>query len=231
MLFSAAGLTAVSSRVEIVLMGQAKIDSLENVATCVSLHMRELPNTWIIPAYYSLSARENELLVHWLLRTSDEDVRYRLAKFLLDPRISERIDLVIIDTPPRLTAATINALCVSTHLIVPTKYDRLSAEAVGPFLNAVRKLKNHINPGLEFAGVIGMMTRQQSRLSTDEESSFNLIRQQVAAVWPQNPHIYKRHIPNRAAFARTAGRAIAYLEDEEIRQLVNELGQEIRSRM
>jgi hypothetical protein len=114
---------------------------------------------------------------------------------------------------------------------VPTKYDRLSAEAVGPFLNAVRKLKTHINPGLEFAGVIGMMTRQQSRLSADEASSFNLIQQQVAAVWPQNPHIYGRHIPNRAAFARAAGRTIAYLEDNDVRQLVNELGQEIRSRM
>jgi cellulose biosynthesis protein BcsQ len=231
MVFSAAGLTAVSSRVEIILMGQAQIDSLENVATCVSLNLPGLPNTWIIPAYYSLSARENELLVHWLLRTSGEDVRYRLARFLLDDRIRERIDLVIIDTPPRLTAATINALCASTHLIVPTKYDRLSAEAVGPFLNAVRKLKTHINPGLEFAGVIGMMTRQQSRLSADEASSFNLIQQQVAAVWPQNPHIYGRHIPNRAAFARAAGRTIAYLEDNDVRQLVNELGQEIRSRM
>jgi chromosome partitioning protein len=231
MVFSAAGLTAVSSRVEFILMGQAQIDSLEKVATSVSLNLPSLPNTWIIPAYYSLSARENELLVHWLLRTSGEDVRYRLAKFLRDDRIRERIDLVIIDTPPRLTAATINALCASTHLIVPTKYDKLSAEAVGPFLNAVRKLKGHTNPDLKFAGVIGMMTRQQSRLSADEESAFDLIQQQVAAVWPQNPHIYNRHIPNRAAFTRAAGRTIAYLEDDDVRQMVNELGQEIRARM
>ena len=231
MVFSAAGLTAVSSRVEIILMGKTQIQSLENVATCVSLNLPSLPNTWIIPAYYSLSARENELLVHWLLRTSAEDVRYRLAKFLLDDRIRERIDVVILDTPPRLTAATINALCASTHLIVPTKYDRLSAEAVGPFLYAVRKLKTHINPGLEFSGVVGTMTRQQGRLSVDEESALKLIQQQVAAVWPQNPHIYRRHIPNRAAFARAAGHTIAYLEDTEVRQMVNELGQEIRARM
>src|SRR5262249_16875593 len=111
MVFSAAGQTAVSSRVEIVLMGQAEIQSLESVRTCVSLHLPESPNTWIIPSYYSLSARENELLVHWLLRMSGEDVRYRLARFLLDSRIRDRVDVVIIDTPPRLTAATVNALC------------------------------------------------------------------------------------------------------------------------
>jgi cellulose biosynthesis protein BcsQ len=231
MVFSAAGLTTVSSQVEIILMGQAQIDRLENVATCISLQLPKLPNTWIIPAYYSLSARENELLVQWLLRSGEGDVRYRLAKFLLDDRIRDRIDLVIIDTPPRLTTATVNALAASTHLIVPTRYDKLSAEAVGPFLNAVRKLKNFINPGLEFSGVIGMMTRRQDKLAADEEGAFDFIKQQVTSVWPQNPHIFTRHIPHKAAFARAAGRSIAYLEDNEVRQLVNELGQELRARM
>ncbi len=231
MMFSAAGRTDVLSQVEAILDGLAQPGNLANVASYISLQLPKLPNTWIIPGYYSLAARENQIMVQWISSAAIDDVRYRLARFLLDDRIRQQIDLVILDTPPRLTAGTVNALCASTHLLVPTKLDRLSAEAVGPFLNAVKNLKNQVNPSMEFVGVVGTMTQQQHRLSAVEANALELIRGQLEKVWPQNPHTFNRHIPQKAAFARAAGQTIAYLEDKEIRQFIHELGQEIRSRM
>ncbi len=231
MVLSAAGRTDVPSKIEAILDGAIQPGDFMNVASNISLQLPNLPNTWLVPAYYSLAARENQIMVQWILNATGEDVRYRLARFLLDDRIREEFDLIILDTPPRLTTATVNAICASTHLLVPTKLDKLSAEAVGPFLNAVMKLKNHINPSLEFAGVVGTMTQQQGKLSTDEEHALQLIRQQIGEVWPQNPYIYERHIPQRAAFVRAAGLNIAYLGDREVRGLINELGRELRSRV
>lgn len=57
-------------------------------------------------------------MIQWLLRQTDDDLRYRLARVLLDDDIGKKFDIVLIDAPPRLTTATINALCASTHVLV-----------------------------------------------------------------------------------------------------------------
>ena len=71
--------------------------------------------------------------------------------------MGDEFDVALIDAPPRLTAATINGFCASTHLLVPTVYDKLSAEAVGTFLNGVRTLKNALNTQIDLLGVVGTL--------------------------------------------------------------------------
>jgi hypothetical protein len=82
---------------------------------------------WTVPAYYDLAQAENRVLVEWLLPLSDfdllswllrlfglkppqaprsrKDVRYLLAEALLDPHVQRDYDLIIIDSPPRLTTS------------------------------------------------------------------------------------------------------------------------------
>jgi AAA domain len=79
--------------------------------------------------------------------------------------VSDTFDIALIDTPPRLTAGTINALCSSTHLLIPTVFDKLSAEAVGTFVKGVHVLQTHLNPMIELLGV-GTLTYQQAELRT-----------------------------------------------------------------
>jgi cellulose biosynthesis protein BcsQ len=74
---------------------------------------------------------ETRLLIQWLSGEVDGDVRYGLARSLLDPAIQKRFHRVIIDAPPRMTTGFVNALCASTHLVVPFVLDTLSAERVG----------------------------------------------------------------------------------------------------
>jgi cellulose biosynthesis protein BcsQ len=63
-----------------------------------------------------------------LLRTAD--VRYTLAKILHSDIVQRAFDLIIIDCPRRLTTLKIQALCAGSHLLVPTIFDRTSAQAV-----------------------------------------------------------------------------------------------------
>jgi cellulose biosynthesis protein BcsQ len=68
--------------------------------------------------------------------------------------------VVIIDTPPRLTAGTVNALCVSTDVLIPTVVDTTSIDAVMGFAYAVRKFRQQYNAKLDVSGIIPSLTFQ-----------------------------------------------------------------------
>ena len=57
----------------------------------------------LVPSYFALATLENRMVLQWLLQSEKDDLRYRLAGKLLDDRVQEEFDIVIIDTPPRLT--------------------------------------------------------------------------------------------------------------------------------
>jgi cellulose biosynthesis protein BcsQ len=73
--------------------------------------------------------------------------------------VQARFALILIDCPPRLTTACVQALCASTHILIPTVLDPTSAKAVGYFGT---QLKRHekLWPHLKIVGVLGTMTRQ-----------------------------------------------------------------------
>lgn len=110
------------------------------------------PNAYGVPADYSLARADNRAMVCWLLQEYQSDPRYLLANALLDPEIQNRYDRVIIDAPPRMVAGQIQALCASTHVLIPTILDRLSAEAVLRFVNQLSEEKE-LWPHLRVAGV------------------------------------------------------------------------------
>src|SRR5215510_2991693 len=157
--------------------------------------LRRLPGSMIVASTYALAAMENRLMIEYLLGDDRryDDSRYRLASHLLSEDVGDMFDVALIDAPPRLTAATINAFCASTHLLVPTVYDKLSAEAVGTFLNGVRTLKNGLNTQIDLLGVVGTLTHRQDSLIPREQNARNMAKEQVARVWGPNFHIFERH--------------------------------------
>jgi chromosome partitioning protein len=187
----------------------------------------------IVASSYALAAMENRLMIEYLLGDDRryDDGRYRLANHLLSEDVGDTFDVALIDAPPRLTAATINAFCASTHLLVPTVYDKTSAEAVGTFLNGVRTLKSALNTQIDLLGVVGTLTHRQDSLVPREQNARNMAKDQVASVWGPNFHVFERHIPRRSAIAEAAGGDIAFYRDETVRGLFAALGGEISSRL
>src|SRR5215470_9480577 len=195
---------------------------------------RRLAGSMIVASTYALAAIENRLMIEYLLGDDRryDDGRYRLASHLLSEDVGDTFDVALIDAPPRLTAATINAFCASTHLLVPTVYDKMSAEAVGTFLNGVRTLKNALNTQIDLLGLVGTLTHRQDSLIPREQNARNLAKDQVARVWGPNFHIFERHIPRKSAIAEAAGGDIAfYHRDASVRSLFVALGDEIAGRL
>jgi chromosome partitioning protein len=118
------------------------------------------------------------------------DVRYGLARALLDPAIQKRFHRVIIDAPPRMTTGFVNALCASTHLVVPFVLDILSAERVGLFIGQLERMKPQLFPHLKPAGVIGTMKRTDTdQIGDTERVAFNEAKRRVEQAWGASEYV------------------------------------------
>jgi chromosome partitioning protein len=149
----------------------------------------------------------------------------------LSDGVADSFDIALIDAPPRLTAGAINAFCASTHLLVPTVYDMLSAEAVATFLNGAQILKSALNHNIDLLGIVGMLTYQQNTLTPRENTAKSFAMRQVTEAWSANHHFFERHIPRKAAIAAAAGENIAYYGDPDVRSWFDELGTEMAVRL
>jgi cellulose biosynthesis protein BcsQ len=210
-----------------------------------------LPNLSLLPAGYEVSRQETRTLMRWLLTLDSEDPRYALARLLSQPEITGTFKYVIIDTPPRLNWATVNALCASQFLIIPTIFDLLSIENVGGLLNQTDKwFRRDLNPHLRLAGIIGSMTKQRdlnetelrARRTVEERARENWDKMDPTVVarldlepWPEDAHVFLPHVPDTARFLQDAGRDIAYLderkENRDTRAILDKLGQAILKRI
>lgn len=212
-----------------------------------------VPRAKLIPTYYSLAAMENRIMVEWLVGERRGDIRYHLAAILHDELIQNSFDRIIIDAPPRLTTACIQALCAATHVLIPTVLDDLSTEAVGAFADQLR-LHQVLWPHLKIVGVVGTMTqnsplaggvlrdRPLSDVEVDAQAAGRVALEQ--ALQSAEPPLrgasflpIECFIPDRSELGRSAGHRIVYASDsraapiEVIREAFDKLGDEVDRRI
>ena len=182
----------------------------------------------VIDSFYPLANEEQRLLFSWLMNDSRSDVRYGLASLLLSDTVQRRYDIVIIDTAPRVTTAFINALCTSTHLIVPTQLNRLSVEAVESFLITLDAFRPRLLPGLRDLRIVGVQKRTIATPTIAEADAIKYLKALIA----NRGHaegVFLDHVPvpQKEDFAQVAGTAIAYHERPAVRDVIDPLGQAI----
>lgn len=211
-----------------------------------------------IPSYYTLSSMENRVMVEWLIGKRRDDVRYSLARTLLDLDVQSAFDLVLIDAPPRLTTASVQAFCGSSHVLVPTILDGLSVEATGGFIGQLAT-NQVIWPGLNLLGVFANMTKNitadldgvlmEGRLQDHEAEQLRVLQDVVAAALdPAKPPLRapgntslvlptECFIPEKTELGRVAGERIAYRREggsastQQVSRAFDRLGDEIDRRL
>jgi cellulose biosynthesis protein BcsQ len=186
-----------------------------------------LTRSSFVSAFYDLALFEDRMMVEWLLQENDgEDVRYRLARVLLQQQVREKYEIILIDVPPRLSAGTINALCTSTHILIPTIFNPIAAEPVANFLDATTRLLHGLNPTAKFVGVVETMALPSNIGKQPTERGRSTVEGALAR-YPGIP-ILEKKVPRGVAFAKGG---IAYLDDAEARAIFDELGDEISQRI
>jgi cellulose biosynthesis protein BcsQ len=186
-----------------------------------------LPRSELASAFYELALFEDRLMVEWLLQEGGDDVRYRLASVLLQDGIQDKFDVILIDCPPRLTTGTINALCASTHVLVPTMFNPIAAEPVANFIRTSKALMDHLNPKLEFLGVVETLTPRANEGQDARAEGRRVIAEALKASFP-GIHILKSDIPRRTALAEGG---VAYLDGGEAKKIFDALGNEIKGKV
>jgi len=219
-----------------------------------ALRVKDCKEARLVPSFYSLATSENRIMLQWLLDPESRDIRYDIARLLHNEKVGNRFDRVIIDAPPRLTTACIQALCAATHVLIPTVLDDLSAEAVGTFAT---QLQAHqaLWPNLRIVGVLGTMTdastvdqdgtTQEGALSKTEIDSRKAAEEALnLALNDANSNLRSASFlptecftPNKAELSKAAGIRIAYASTATppaiklIKASFARLGDEIDSRI
>jgi len=173
---------------------------------------------------------ETQLALKWLIGDIEEDIRYNFARALHSDAIQKQFQRIIIDAPPRITTSFINALCASTHLVVPFVLDRLSAERVGQTLERIRRMKGQLFPHLDLACVVGTMKgNKATNLRDAERESIAEAKRAVKDSWKFGDFVLENQlIPRTQAIADAAGVRIAYPQETDI---FDRLGDEIYRRV
>ena len=184
----------------------------------------DLIEFYAVPAYYDLAQAENRLMVEWLIGDGIRDIRYHLAELLLSDEVQRRYDRIIIDAPPRLTTAHVQALAASTHVLIPTVLDQLSGEAVGSFVDQIIS-HSKLWPHLKIIGVVGSMTKfgqnknllpfeqegiRRIELALEQTRDAHALRGPATALLPRSTFI-----PDINTLARAAGNRIGYLDERQ----------------
>jgi chromosome partitioning protein len=127
--------------------------------------------------------------------------------------VQDHFNRIIIDAPPRLTTACVQALCAATHVIIPTVLDKLSSEAVHNFIFQVKRLKEQgVCPHLQFGPVIGYRSGAAAAHIPDvEEDIYKTLRD---AGLSKDLYRQSEAIPHKPLIAKSAGTLIAYLRSD-----------------
>jgi chromosome partitioning protein len=206
------------------------------MARAKAMHLRpKYENVWFYAAYEEFLELENRLMMQWITNPDSKDVRYELHRKLQSAGFMDAFDLVIIDGPPRMTTGFVEALCASTHLLMPTIPDKLSAPAAIRFLKQLEDLKPELFPATRLLGIVPSRTyaadslTQKETLVIDEMISDLQRRHQIFDI-----NIFRDIvIPNTASFIKSAGTGFAFFDtaDSKPRDAISKLGAALKERI
>ncbi len=203
-------------------------------------HTVNAQNLFLLPAYEDLDTAESRVLIRWLMGDIETDVRFNLFRLLRCPSVRQRFGAILIDAPPRISLSLVQALCASTHVLIPTIMDPPSANTVGYFSQQL--VANEILwPKLKVLGVLGSMKQnhggQEQALKTAADGLwYNISKshKQLAAIvgGAREPVAlpFELAVPDLKVIGQTEGngddetRGIAYLRLGQ-----NQQGRDVRA--
>ncbi len=74
-------------------------------------------------------------------------------------------DFVLIDCPPSLSLLTVNALTAAQRVLIPMQCEYYALEGLSDLVGTIKRVRAHLNPRLEIAGLLRTMYDPRNTLS------------------------------------------------------------------
>lgn len=131
--------------------------------------IQDTNNTNIIPGSQNLVELDKVL--------SETGKEYRLRESI--EKIKDNYDYIIIDTPPTLSVASINALTTSDYVLIPAMADTYSLAGIGQLYQTFLAVKKYCNNNLKIAGIVLNRFNPQTILSKQMATMVDDIAKQI----------------------------------------------------
>jgi chromosome partitioning protein len=110
----------------------------------------------LLPANRDLAGAEVELV-----ELPNRERRLRSAL----ERLAAEYEFVLIDCPPSLSLLTVNALAAADEVLIPMQCEYYALEGLSDLVGTIKRVRAHINPRLEIAGLLRTMYDPRNTLS------------------------------------------------------------------
>ncbi len=79
--------------------------------------------------------------------------------------VANEYDYILIDCPPSLSLLTINGLVAAGEVLIPMQCEYYALEGLSDLVGTVKRVRAHLNPGLEIGGLLRTMYDPRNTLS------------------------------------------------------------------
>lgn len=154
----------------------------------------------VAPATIELAGAEIELV-------STISREFRLKKAI--DSVDSRYDFILLDAPPSLGLLTVNGLTASDSVLVPIQCEYYALEGLSQLVSTIAMVQEHLNPELEWEGVV--MTMYDARTNLSQQ-----VIQDVRNYFQSQVKVYSSVIPRniRLSEAPSFGQPIALYDDK-----------------
>ena len=147
----------------------------------------------VIPANRELAGAEVEMV-----DLPERETRLKTAL----KEIRDQYDFVLIDCPPALNLLTVNGLCAANSVMIPMQCEYYALEGLSDLVQTIKKVRIHLNPGLEIEGLLRTMYDPR-----------NMLAQQVSDQLLQHfgDKVYRTVIPRNIRLAEAPSHGLPVL--------------------
>ncbi|MCS6897448.1 MAG: AAA family ATPase [Nitrospira sp.] len=194
------------------------------------VRINQVDNAHIIIADVALERMDFQAQARFFLEPK-KDVRFLFRSILHRPEITDVFDVVIFDCPPRLTTSTVNALTTSDYVLIPTKLDERSFEAIPRTLSFIHNLRIIAQP--KILGVVANEVQfwRRPQLLKVHQNGMARLRELIQANDP-DLHIFEAMVQHSTNVAFQGEKNVVPSVNVDIRQkLFQEVAVELRTRI
>ncbi|MFZ4763709.1 MAG: ParA family protein [Roseimicrobium sp.] len=159
----------------------------------------------VIPAHHELAEKEDLSMLKWLRENGTRDIRFAFTAAVLNSRFKDWADYILLDCPPRLTTASVNALAASDFIVAPVLPDAVSTDAVQFLVKHLHQLgdllPDPIGPRL------GLVANRCGAQFTLDERFWNDIIMLCPQEWRPRITGFRSPIRERVAFRDAAAQS------------------------